>query len=95
MNRREFIRGIGRAICAGAAVPFIPSLIDTRSDWEKLRDIPPIIAAGSQSGKTLTAMEEMLRVVYGEGIVTISTPPGVDWFPKPKPRPYDEPFSLG
>lgn len=27
IDRREMIRGIGRALCAGAAVPFIPTLI--------------------------------------------------------------------
>lgn len=27
MNRRDFIRHLGIGICAGAAVPFIPSLI--------------------------------------------------------------------
>lgn len=27
MNRRELIRGIGRAMCAGATVPFLPSLL--------------------------------------------------------------------
>lgn len=27
MNRRDFIRGIGRAICVGGTVPFIPSLL--------------------------------------------------------------------
>ena len=37
MNRRELIKGIGRALCAGATVPFIPRLlpdvVDYRETW--------------------------------------------------------------
>lgn len=36
MDRRDFIRGIGKALCIGAAVPFIPSLIPDvlgLNDW--------------------------------------------------------------
>ena len=27
MNRRDLIKNIGKAICVGAAVPFVPSLL--------------------------------------------------------------------
>lgn len=31
MNRRQLIKGIGTALCAGAAVPFLPQLLAPES----------------------------------------------------------------
>ena len=62
MNRRELITGIGRALCAGAAVPFLPSLLPEKplTPWATLHQQAfDALVAGNQSGKSYLMIENL------------------------------------
>ena len=42
MNRRQLIKGIGAALCAGAIPPFLPGLVpgNYRDMWGSMRAVP-------------------------------------------------------
>lgn len=74
MNRRELIRGIGRALCAGATVPFIPSLLPMSSVIEEpyllqLEDLYRAMLTNIRAHGEIYIVSTPPRTVYGESVV--------------------------
>jgi hypothetical protein len=66
VDRRQFIRHLGIGICAGAAVPFIPSLIpDLIGD--PLRGATTDFAVGASAD--LFAFDDLVKITYSDHVV--------------------------
>ncbi len=103
LSRRDFIRHLGIGICAGAAVPFVPSLIKTAINEFELdqpfRGASSSMVVFEDPGVVSLNYSEMLKELYGRELSNLI--PSVNPFMTliAKPEPYDggywnEPFEL-
>lgn len=69
MNRRQLIKGIGAAICAGMTPSFLPSLIEPDVSKISFASGAELFFATRQTGKTLLTFDRMLASYLTEDLL--------------------------